>query len=49
MLAELCEECCDLADCDDACVCVVSEGVCWRNSVKSVVTLQSVTMRVSAL
>ena len=46
---ELCEECCDLAECDDACVCLVSEGVCWWNSVKNVVTLQSVMMHVSAL
>ena len=41
-------KCCDLAECHDACVCVVSEGVCWWNSV-SVVTLQSVMMRASAL
>ena len=27
-------KCCDLAECDDACVCVVSEGVCWWNSMK---------------
>ena len=31
---ELCEECCDHAERDDACVCIVSEGVCWWNSMK---------------
>ena len=34
MLVELYEECRDLPECDDVHVCIVSECVCWWNSMK---------------